>query len=178
VQTNSKHPQSELNSISGEPAHYWVDPAATAKTRTITRLSSLLLAMIGAALLIIAALLILGVHFQRPVTAQGEDLYNPMAEVTVTGVVTEVRDFACPVSEGEMGSHLMLKTPDGQVLVHLAPGRILRSQNIKFSPGDQLIVAASRTDAMGSEALIAREIVRGAEDYVLRDRSGKLLVVQ
>lgn len=178
MQTNPKDPQTELTSISGEPAHYWIDPDVTTKTRTLTRLSSLLLAMIGAVLLIVAALLVLGVHFRRPVAAQGAELYNTMTEVTVTGIVTEVREFACPVSEGEMGSHLRLKTTDGEVLVHLAPGRILRSQNIKFDPGDRLIVAASRTSVVGSKDLIAREIVRGSEDYVLRDRSGRLMVVQ
>jgi len=142
------------------------------------RLSSLLLAAVGAVLLIVAALLVLGVSFRRPVAARGADLYNPKAEVTVTGVVTEVQEFACPVSEGEMGSHLVLKTRDGDVLVHLAPGRILRSQSIKFAPGDHLIVAGSKTRVVGSKDLIVREIVRGSEDYVFRDATGKLMLVQ
>jgi hypothetical protein len=178
MQSEPKPPQTELTSISGEPAHYWIEPAAAGTRLTITRFSSLLLAIVGAGLVIVVAMFVLGVNFRRPVGAQGAKLYNAKTEITVTGVVTKVQEFACPVSEGEMGSHLLLKTQDGDFLVHLAPGRILRSQSIRFAPGDRLIVAGSRTLVTGSADLIAREIVRGSEDYVLRDSSGKLMVVQ
>lgn len=178
MQSNPESPLTELTSISGEPAHYWVGTALPRRKETVVRLSSLLLAGLGAVLLIAVVLLVLGVSFRRPVASEGAALYDPKAEVTLTGVVAEVREFTCPVSEREMGSHLVLKTQSGDVLVHLAPGRIMRSQNIKFAPGDQLIVVGSRTRVVGSKDLIAREIVRGSEDYVLRDASGQLMLIQ
>lgn len=142
------------------------------------RLSSLLLAVFCAAAVLVVLLLGMGVNFRRPVPAQGANLYNPATEVIVKGVVSEVRDFACPVSEGEIGSHLMLKTADGVLQVHLAPGRILRSQKLSFAAGDQITVIGSKVRIFGSNDLIAREITRGNEDFVFRDPAGKLMLVQ
>ena len=142
------------------------------------RLSSLFLAAIFAVAVIAVLLMVLGVNFHSPVPAQGAALYNPANEVLVKGVVTEVREFACPVSEGEMGSHLMLNTANGVLTIHLAQGRILRSQQISFAPGDQIAVVGSKVRIQGSNGVIAREITRGNEIFMFRDRTGKLMLVQ
>lgn len=142
------------------------------------KLSSVVAGAISAIAVIAIVLLIAGVRFERPLSTQGPALYNPADEITVNGVVQEVQTFSCPVSEGEEGGHLMLKTAERTVRVHLAPGRILRSQNITFAPGDQLSVVGARFRFRGSDDVIAREVTRGQENYVLRDHTGKLLVVQ
>ena len=142
------------------------------------KLSSLLLATIFAVAIIAVLLMVLGVNFHPPLPAHGAALYNPANEVLVKGVVAEVRDFACPVSDGEMGSHLMLNTAEGVVTVHLAPGRILRSQEIAFAPGDPITVVGSKVRIQGSSDIIAREITRGNELFVMRDHDGKLMLVQ
>jgi len=123
-------------------------------------------------------LLVTGVRFERPLTTQGSALYNPASETSVTGVVQDFKSFACPVSEGEDGGHLIVKTENSVVRVHLAPGRILRSQNITFIPGEQISVVGARFRFESGEDLIAREITRGNSNYVFRDRSGKLMLVQ
>jgi translation initiation factor IF-2 len=102
------------------------------------KLSSLVVGAVSAIAVIAVVLLIAGVHFERPVAVQGAALYNPSNEVVLKGVVREIQEFTCPVSESEMGAHLLLNTDHGVVQVHLAPGRILRSQNISFAPGDQI----------------------------------------
>ena len=123
-------------------------------------------------------LLVFGVSFHRPL-GQGAALYDPSKEVLLKGVVKEVKEFSCPVSEGEMGSHLLLETADGMVQVHLAPGRVMRSQNLRFNPGEQLVVLGARVGMkMGSTDLIAREITRGNESFLFRDRQGKLMLTQ
>jgi len=142
------------------------------------RISSLLLAVFCAAGVLVVLLLGMGVNFHRPTPAQGADLYNPATEVVVKGVVAETRDFACPVSEGEVGSHLMLKTAEGVLQVHLAPGRIMRSQKLSFAVGDQITVIGSKVRIFGNQDLIAREITRGDESFVFRDSTGKLMLVQ
>ena len=142
------------------------------------KLSSLFLATIFAVAVIAVLLMVLGVNFRPPLPAQGAALYNPANEVLVKGVVGKIRDLACPVSEGEMGSHLMLNTAEGAVTIHLAPGRILRSQEITFAPGDQVAVVGSKVRIQGSADVIAREITRGNEIFVMRDREGKLMLVQ
>ena len=143
------------------------------------RLSSLILGTIVAVAVIAVLLLFFGVlSFERPVTAQGADLYNRSNEIVAKGVVREVTEFDCPVSEGEIGSHLTLATADGILQVHLAPARVMRSQKFRFTPGDQLEVVGSSIRIAGSNGLIAREITRGNEVFTLRDPYGKLLLVQ
>jgi hypothetical protein len=140
--------------------------------------TSLVLGIVAAAVVIVVFLLVFGVSFHRPLP-QGAALYDPNKEVLLKGVVSEVRDFSCPVSEGEMGSHLLLQTSDGMVQVHLAPGRVMRSQNFHFSPGERLEVLGSRIPMrMGRADLIAREITRGNESFMFRDPQGKLMLSQ
>ncbi len=142
------------------------------------KILSLLYGMVFAVVVIAVLLLVLGVGFHRPVTAQGAALYNPATEVVVKGIVQEEQDFDCPVSEGEVGSHLMLKTSEGVLQVHLAPVRIMSSQNLSFARGDQIEVRGSWIQLAGKNGVIAREITRGNETIIFRDDKGKLLLVQ
>lgn len=142
------------------------------------RMQSLLYGMAFAVVILAVLLLVLGVNFQRPATVQGAALYNPANEVTVRGVVQEIQEFDCPVSEGELGSHLLLKTADGVIQVHLAPVRIMTGQKLSFAPGDQIEVIGAKVKVAGKNGLIAREITRGNESLVFRDRNGVLLMVQ
>lgn len=142
------------------------------------RMQSLLYGMAFAVVILAVLLLVLGVNFQRPATIQGAALYNPANEVTVRGVVQEIQEFDCPVSEGELGSHLLLKTADGVIQVHLAPVRIMTGQKLSFAPGDQIEVIGAKVKVAGKNGLIAREITRGNESLVFRDRNGVLLMVQ
>jgi hypothetical protein len=142
------------------------------------KLSSLLIGAISAIAVIAVVLLIAGVHFERPLLVQGAALYNPANEIVLKGVVKEIKEYSCPVSEGEMGEHLVVKTEDGAVQVHLAPGRVLRSQKITFAPGDQLSIVGSRFRLHGDNDVIAREITRGNENFVFRDHEGKLMLIQ
>lgn len=141
-------------------------------------MSSVVAGAISAVAVVAVVLLIAGVHFERPIAMGGAALYNASDEVTVTGIVREIQEFSCPVSEGEMGAHLMLKTGDSVVQLHLAPGRIWRSQRITFAPGDQISVTGSRLRLHGNDDIIAREITRGKENLILRDHQGKLMLVQ
>jgi hypothetical protein len=168
--------QSGLSSISGEPSNYWVQETPPKKEIALEA-TALLLAGLGTAVLTVLILFFLGVNF-RPLPTHGAALYNAKTETTVTGVVLEARDFPCPVSDGEMESHLTLKTTDAEMIVHLAPGRIMRSQKIVFAPGDQIIVKGSLGRVVGNNDVIAREIVRGQNDYVVRDATGRLVLEQ
>jgi hypothetical protein len=142
------------------------------------KLSSFILGTVFAVAVIAVLLLVFGVNFQRPLPAQGAALYDPANETVLQGTVQETREYACPVSEGEIGSHLMLQTADGVFQVHLAPARVMRSQKLSFAVGDQIQVAGSKLRLLGSNHVIAREIIRGNESWIFRDREGKLILVQ
>lgn len=134
---------------------------------------SLLFGMVLAVAVIAVLLLVFGVRAPQP----KELTYDPGAVVTERGTVQEVVDYPCPGSQGELGSHLVLKTDHDVIHVHLAPARVVRSVKFNFHPGDQVEVVGSRVEYRG-EGVIARDITRGQEVFRLRDASGKLLIQQ
>jgi len=107
-----------------------------------------------------------------PKREQPIPLYNPATEVRTQGVVQEVQEFYCPISD-DQGIHLKLQTDHGILLVHVAPARFLRSQMIRFNNGDQVEVLGSRVEYQGVDGLLAREISRGEEVIILRDHLGQ-----
>jgi hypothetical protein len=138
---------------------------------------SLLLGTILAVAVLAVLMLTFGMKPSGP-TEQGAALYNVASETTLKGKITAVEDFTCPVSESEIGRHILLQTSSGVVQVHMAPARVMRSQKFSFSPGDQIEVVGSKVRLQGQETLIAREITRGNESFFIRDREGKLMLVQ
>ncbi len=110
----------------------------------------------------IAALVLLSRN-QEPTT------YDPAKEATISGAVKEVQEFYCPVTQ-DRGTHLIVQTSDGEMTVHVALARFLRKQNIAFGTGDKVEVVGSK---ITDDAMIARQVTRGQEVYILRDPAGK-----
>ena len=98
--------------------------------------------------------------------------YDLATEMTVRGTVQEVQEFYCPVS-GDLGTHLILQTANGTILVHVAPGRFLRGNGLSFAKGDQVEVVGSKFKYNGVDTLIARRVSRGNETFAFRKPSGK-----
>jgi hypothetical protein len=145
---------------------------------TAMKLSSMVFGTIFAVATVAAVLWILGFGFRPATSAQGAALYDPANEITMRGVVQDVQDFDCPVSEFELSRHLMVKTASELIEVHLAPIRILHGQQLKFSPGDQIEVVGAKVRLAGKDGIIARELTRASETIIFRDRDGKLLLTQ
>jgi len=101
--------------------------------------------------------------------------YNFADEVTIKGVVQEVKDFQCPVSGG-MGAHLIIKTDKGLVTVHLALSKFLSDYGFGFAKGDEVAVIGVRAKVGDDEnAILARQIERGNQTFTFRDKAGKPL---
>jgi hypothetical protein len=99
--------------------------------------------------------------------------YDPAAEATFKGTVEEVRDRQCPVSGG-MGSHLILRLSAGKTIeVHLATTKFVKTYDLVFNKGDVVTVVGSKVEFEGVETIFAREITRGSETFVFRDKDGK-----
>ena len=71
--------------------------------------------------------------------------------------------------------HLVLRTGDGDQLIHVAPARFLRAQGFRFENGDQVKVIGSPVNYQGQDAMLAREITRGNEVLAVRDHQGQPL---
>lgn len=103
---------------------------------------------------------------------RGAPAYNVTPEMSVRGVVEDIQEFYCPIS-GDEGTHLMLRTENGAIPVHVAPGRFLRGNGLSFAKGDQIEVVGSEVNYKGAAALIARKITRGNETFAFRTPSGR-----
>ena len=98
--------------------------------------------------------------------------YNAANEMTAVGTVQEVQEFYCPVTD-DRGTHVVLKTDRGEILVHVAIARFLRDHKFVINPGERLQVAGAKIRYHGKEGMIAREIIRGDEVFTLRNTAGK-----
>lgn len=113
---------------------------------------------------------------ERPAATKGATIYDPAKEVVARGAVEKVWDFACPESNGEVGQHMLLRTSQGHMQVHLAPVRMMRHQSMTLAVGGQVEVVGSQVRIWDRNDLLAREITRGTDMMVLRDRKGNLLL--
>ena len=103
----------------------------------------------------------------------GVPKYDPSTEAVFKGTVQEVRDRQCPVSGG-IGSHVILKLENGTTIeVHLASKKFVDEYELVFNVGDQLEVTGSKVVFEGVETIFAREVKRGNDVYVFRDKDGK-----
>jgi len=109
---------------------------------------------------------------QAPANAPKYDVAN---EVTIKGVIDEVKDFQCPVSGG-MGAHLVVKTDKGLVTVHLALSKFMSEYGLSFAKGDEVAITGVKAKVGDDEnAILARKIERGNQTFVFRDKEGKPL---
>jgi hypothetical protein len=98
--------------------------------------------------------------------------YNQAAEATFKGTVEGVTDRICPVSGG-LGSHVMLKLSDGQMIeVHLATTKFVESNQLLVHKGDEIVVIGNKVNFQGRDTIFAREVTRGVETFVFRDKEG------
>jgi DNA/RNA endonuclease YhcR with UshA esterase domain len=101
--------------------------------------------------------------------------YDKSTEAVFKGTVDDVKDRECPV-RGGMGSHLMLKMADGNVLeVHLSLTKFVRQYELVFHKGDVLEVTGVKVKFEGADTIFARKIKRGEDEFLFRDSDGKPL---
>ncbi len=99
--------------------------------------------------------------------------YDVSTEAKFKGIIDEVKDRQCPISGG-MGSHFMLKLADGKIIeVHLASTKFVKNYEVVFNKGDEVEVTGSKVQFEGADAILAREVKRGNDDFVFRDPQGK-----
>jgi hypothetical protein len=98
-------------------------------------------------------------------------MYNSGTVETIGGEVVSVDKFI-PMKGMSYGIHLMLKTEDETISVHLGPGWYIENQDIKIQPKDKLEVKGSRVTFEGKPVIIAAEVKKGDEVLKLRDKNG------
>jgi hypothetical protein len=95
--------------------------------------------------------------------------YDLKAEKKLKGTVQEMK------LEGQGRSALMqlvLKSGTDTVNVYLCPERFIKDMGIELKPGDEVEIIGSPVLDNGVSVILAREIDRGTDTYVLRDEKG------
>lgn len=100
----------------------------------------------------------------------GASGYDPSSEISVNGVIRYV--ISTEGSDGTVGVHLELTTPEGPVRVHVAPAMFIGMNNFSFLAGDSVTVRGSRVVKDGLPAIWAKLIVKEGRTLVLRDEDG------
>lgn len=99
-------------------------------------------------------------------------LFDPNTVTTVQGRVVEVQTVP-PIQGMSPGVHVLVRTDDGETLpVHLGPQWFLGNLDTQLEAGDQVRVAGSRVEHMGSSFFIASRVTKGDEVLELRDEQG------
>lgn len=97
--------------------------------------------------------------------------YKPDTTVTISGEVISV-EKTVPTKGMFYGVHLMVKTDEETISVHLGPGWYIEGQGIMFEPEDKLVVTGSKVTFDEEQVIIASEVKRGDEVLELRDENG------
>jgi len=106
--------------------------------------------------------------------AQNNYIYDQGTQQTFDGIVTDAKDYSCPVS-GTVGSHITLKGDVSTMEVHLAPATFMKQYEITIHKGDRVTVVGSKITFEGKPALVAKTIVLGRDTYNFRDPKGRPL---
>jgi hypothetical protein len=122
-------------------------------------------------ILIVALAIALSATLALAQKDQGQRQYDPATETTVTGTVEEVKKVAGQRG-GPGGTHLMIKTPQRPLEVHLGPTSYLEKQQFTFAKGDQVEVIGSKVKIENVDVVIAREVKKGGKTLTLRDTQG------
>lgn len=106
-----------------------------------------------------------------PVLAQaGSPKYDVNTETKMKGSVEELK-LPPKGSEKEV-AHLLVKNGTDTVDVYLCPQSFLRDMGASLNKGDEITLTGSKVTRGGSELILARELVKGADTLVLRDDKG------
>jgi hypothetical protein len=97
-------------------------------------------------------------------------LYDAKTEVTLKGTVEEVKQI--PSRGRSTGTHLMLKTSEETIEVHVGPSWFLSQQQVEFAKGNEIEVTGSKVKWNGKDALLAREIKADGKVVTLRNAQG------
>jgi hypothetical protein len=134
------------------------------------------LVTVGAVALFVAALGAAVAPRTTPAALQGSMMYDVKTETTISGTVESVENITGAGGRGRRGmggTHLVLKTEKDAVDVHVGPTAYLAEKKIALEKGDRLEVLGSRVTVDKETVLIARQIKKGDQTWVLRDAAGR-----
>jgi len=96
--------------------------------------------------------------------------YDLQTEAKFKGIVEEVR-LPPKGSEKEI-TFLRVKKGDDVIDIYLCPKAFFDDMSMAFAKGDEITLTGSKVKQGESELVLAREVMKGNDTFVLRDEKG------
>ena len=96
--------------------------------------------------------------------------YDLHTETKMKVTVDEVK--LPPKGSGKEGAHLLGKNGTDSVDVYLCPKSFFDDMGMSFSKGDEVTLTGSKVKMGEADLILAREVVKGNDTFVLRDEKG------
>src|SRR5260370_38924141 len=94
--------------------------------------------------------------------------YDFHTETKMKGTVEEVK--LPPKGSEKEAAHLLVKTGADTADVYLCPASFLDDMGVSFSKGDEIAVTGSKVKQGEADLILPREVAKGTDTLVLRDR--------
>ena len=119
--------------------------------------------------------LFFGCGYATPLVAQrapgtNSPKYDVHNESKMKGTVEEVRQPANGSKKAIV--HLLIKSDTDTFDVYLCPKSFLDEMGISFSKQDEITLTGSKVKQGETDLILVREIVKGADTFMLRDEKG------
>ena len=98
-------------------------------------------------------------------------LYNTNSVETLTGKVIRAEEFTSRKGMSN-GYHIILKTDQEEISVHLGPAWYINNQDEKIAVGDEISVTGSRVEYEGKTVIMAAGVSKGEDEMILRQDDG------
>jgi hypothetical protein len=96
--------------------------------------------------------------------------YDLQTETKIKGTIQEIK-MPPKGSEKEI-AHLLLKAGADTLDVYLCPKSFFDDMGMTFAAGDEITLTGSKIKQGDADLVLAREVVKGNDTYVLRDAKG------
>lgn len=96
--------------------------------------------------------------------------YDLHTETKMSVTVDEVK--LPPKGSEKEAAHLVVKSGTDSVDVYLCPKAFFDDMGMSFSKGDKVTLTGSKVKQGEADLILAREVVRGNDTFVLRDEKG------
>jgi hypothetical protein len=77
-----------------------------------------------------------------------------------------------PKGSEKEAAHLLVKAGTDIADVYLCPKAFLDDMGVSFSKGDEMALTGSKVEQHEADLILAREVVKGTNTLVLRDKKG------
>jgi hypothetical protein len=96
--------------------------------------------------------------------------YDLHTEAKMKGTVEELK--LPPKGSEKDAAHLLMKSGTDSVDVYLCPKSFFDDMGMGFSKGDEIALTGSKVKQGEVDLVLAREVVKGNDTFVLRDAKG------